>query len=402
MKLSKLSKGLLAATVSLGVGLGITSCGESNTIDYLYVTANKEDPGQISVYRVDLESGALTQIQDSPYTTTDRDPVGLVTSPNGSYLYTIDQISNTIVKFDIGTDAKLYPRNTYNLVGSTPTSIAVNAAGTYLYVVNTYAPGYSSSNTGPGDLEVYPINSDGSLGSAITNGNVSYFTVQENPESVNVTENNDFVYVVNQNTSAGAGTISAFSVNTSTGALTTVSGSPFAAGVTPNSSVSDPTSRFYYVTDSSTNQLIAYTIGSTGALTPLENGPFSTGTYPDAVTIDPSGTYIYVANYNSNSVSAYQITQSTGAPSGLSGSATYSTDTGPTCVLVEPAFGKFLYTTNFLGNTISGFELNTNSGVLTGTENSPYPSAGQPTCVAAVTHGNHAGEHVQSTSGNGA
>jgi 6-phosphogluconolactonase (cycloisomerase 2 family) len=418
MKFSKSGHALLAAAVSVGIGLGITSCGESNTIDYLYVTASKQSPGQISVYRVDQESGALTQIQDSPYSSGGRNPVAEVTSPNGADLYVVNQLDNTIVEFAIGTDGKLYPQNTYNTPGGTPTALAINAAGTYLYVVDSLQAGFTPANPGPGGaLAVYPVNANGSLGTVVANGTLPYFPVQTNPLSVNVTANGNFVYVVNQNTpvpngtgsqngtapttSGTGGTISAFAVGTG-GVLTAVPGSPFTAGVAPNASASDPTSRFYYVTDSATNQLIAYTISANGALVNLQNGPFATATFPDAVTIDPSGKYIYVANYNSNSISAYQIAQSTGAPSGLAGAATYSTDTGPTCVLVDPAFGKFVYTSNFLGSSVSGFELNVNTGVLTGAENSPFPTAGQPTCAAAVTHGNHPGEHVQATAGTGA
>ena len=70
-------------------------------------------------------------------------------------------------------------------------------------------------------------------------------------------------------------------------------------------------------------------------------------------------------------------------------------------MLVDPAFGRFVYTANFLGSSVSGFQLNVNTGVLTGAENSPFPTAGQPTCTAAVTHGNHPGEHVQATAGTG-
>ena len=53
MKLSRTGQALLAAAVSIGIGLGLTSCGQSNTIDYVYVTASKQEPGQISVYRID-------------------------------------------------------------------------------------------------------------------------------------------------------------------------------------------------------------------------------------------------------------------------------------------------------------------------------------------------------------
>src|ERR1700756_636235 len=324
MKFRKTGQGLLAAAVSLGVALGITSCGQSNTIDYLYVTASKNNPGQISVYRVDLQSGALTQIPNSPYPSGGRNPVAEVTSPNGANLYVVNHDDNTIVEFAIGTDAKLYAQHTYQTPGTEPNAVAINAAGTLLFVVDTFQPLFSDSNPGPGALVVFPINSDGSLGTAVTNSalGAAYWPVEFGPSTVNVTVNGNFVYVANANTNNPTpadqrGTITAFSVG-SGGVLTPIYATPSAepyAGVTPSASASDPTSRFLYVTDSASNQLYAYTIGANGALGPLTNAPFSTGVFPDAITITPSGNYIYVANYNSNSISAYQISQSTGAPS---------------------------------------------------------------------------------------
>ncbi len=412
MKFSKSGQRLLAAAVSLGIAVGITSCGQSNTVDFLFVTASKNNPGQIAVYYVDQESGALTQIPSSPYSSGGRNPVAEVTSPNGKYLYVVNHDDNTIVDFAIGTDAKIYPQHTYNTPGTEPTALAINSTGTLLFVVDFYQPGFSDANPGPGALVVYPINSDGSLGSAVTNTSVSpnvpYWPVEDNPANVNVTvpltsSTLDYVYVVNTNTKTQAGTVSAFSYSTASGggALTPISGSPFQAGVAPNASASDPTGRFYYVTDGATNQLIAYAITQNGVLVPLQNGPFKTDVFPDAVTIDPSGTYVYVANYNSNDISGYQIDPGTGAPSSLATNV-FATKTGPTCVLIEPALGRYLYTSNFLDNSLTGYQMNPNTGVLTGTENNPYPTAGQPTCVAAITHGNHATQHVQPTSGNGA
>jgi 6-phosphogluconolactonase len=413
MKFSKSGQALLAAAISVGIGLGITSCGESNTVDYLYVTASKNNPGQVSAYRVDQLSGALTQIQDSPYGSGGRNPVAEVASPNGKNLYVANHDDNTIVEFAIGTDGKLYAQHTINTPGTEPTSLAINSAGTLLFVTDTYQAGYTDANPGPGAVVVYPINTDGSLGTAIPNTSVTpnlpYWPVEFNPSSVNITAlvstsaTLDFAYVVNTNAAAQAGTISAFSFSTASGggALTPIAGSPFPAGVAPNASASDPTGRFLYTTDSATNQLIAYTIQPGGTIIPVQNGPFKTDVFPDAVTISASGLYIYVANYNSNDISAYAIDQGTGAPSSLA-TNTFATKTGPTCVLIEPALGRFLYTSNFLDNSITGYQLNINTGNLTGTENNPYPTAGQPTCAAAISHGNHAIEHVQAGSGNGA
>src|SRR5215475_8712118 len=136
MKLRKSGRALLATAATLGVGLGLTSCSPSNTVDFVYVTASKNNPGQISVYKADSESGALTQIQDSPYPSGGRNPVGAVTSPDGKYLYVINKDDNTIVQFAIGTDGKLYQQQTCNTPGSEPVALTMNSSETLLYVVD--------------------------------------------------------------------------------------------------------------------------------------------------------------------------------------------------------------------------------------------------------------------------
>src|SRR6201999_2194252 len=110
MKFSKVGRIALASVVSLGLGAGVIACGPSNTIDFLYVTSSKNNPGQINVYKVDSQAGTLFQITDSPYPSGGRNPVALVTSPNGKYLYVLNHDDSTVVQFAIGTDGKLYPQ----------------------------------------------------------------------------------------------------------------------------------------------------------------------------------------------------------------------------------------------------------------------------------------------------
>ena len=249
--------------------------------------------------RATANSGQLTQIPDSPYPSGGRNPVGLVTSPNFKYLYVINHDDNTIVEFGIGTDAKLYPQHTYNTPGTFPNAIAINTAGTFLFVTDTYQPQYTGANPGPGALVVYPINSDGSLGSPVPNGNLSYYPLSLgendvlNPTAVNVltltlrarrSGGPTFVYVVSQNSTTALGDISAFSVGSS-GALTPLPCSPsasscdatgngaFNAGAAPNAIASTPLGRYLYVTDSARNQLLSYTVQSSGQITPYAGRP---------------------------------------------------------------------------------------------------------------------------------
>ena len=96
-----------------------------------------------------------------------------------------------------------------------------------------------------------------------------------------------FLYAVNQNYSYQTadlpskydGSISAFSIDPETGALTPVNGSPFSAGINPVSMVVDPTGHFAYAspTTYTTGYLSYATIlgfsidSSTGALTPFSS-----------------------------------------------------------------------------------------------------------------------------------
>jgi 6-phosphogluconolactonase len=408
MKFSKFGRATLATILSLGVAAAFTGCGSHDTIDYVYVTNSKNNPGQVDVYLLRANSGQLIPIPDSPYPTGGRNPVGLVTSPNSPYLYVINHDENTIVEFGIGTDAKLYPQHSYNTPGTFPNSIAINTAGTFLFVTDTYQPQFTAANPGPGALVVYPINSDGSLGTPVADGSLSYYPLSVgqtdvlNPTAVNVltltpagstTAGGTFVYVVSQDSTTGLGETSAFSV-ASSGALTQVpcasstslcdatGNGNFSAGTAPTAIASTPLGRYVYVTDSGRNQLLSYAVQSSGQIVPTLNSAASTDAFPDGVTVDPTGTYVYVANYNANDINAYTINSN-----GVSPVGSYGTGTGPTCVFVEPALGRYVYTTNFLDSTVSGLNIEPSGGTLAPVQNTPFIAAGQPTCIAATVHG---------------
>lgn len=417
MRLKRISQASLAAAACLGAGLLLASCNPNYTTDYVYVTSVNGGTGQVSAYQVESQTGALNEIAGSPFASQGSNPVAEVASPNGQYLYVANEASNNIAEFAIGTNGQLASVKTFSTPGTEPIGLAINTAGTFLFALDYYGPGFSDSTPGPGGLVVYPINSDGSLGAPVVNGGASITPVQCFPGGVAVSENGDYAYVTNTNsvvvtttapststlpaTPAGCptqGTISGFTVS-STGALTPAPGSPFAAGTTPTGIAIDPTNRFVYATDSVQNQLIAYTIESGGALQPLVNGPFAVGTFPVGVTIDPRGQYMYVANYNGSNVSEFSINQGTGSPSGLASSTFNTKATSPNCVVVDPALGRFLYTSDYTGAYISGASLNPSTGALTAIQDEPYPAHGLPTCVTAVPHGNHATQYTTANPG---
>jgi 6-phosphogluconolactonase len=395
MKFSKIGQVSLVSAIALILASTFTACNPV-TIDYVFVAGLKSS--QIQVFLADRVSGALSVVGSS-VSSGGVSPVSEAVSTDFQHLYVANQGDNTIVEFSISGSGTLASVKTTTLSaeGNTPVAIAMNAAGTLLYVANSFQPGCTvlTTKTGAatcngGTLAVFPVGADGSLGTSIANGSLSYFPVGINPTAVNALANGEAVYVSTYDPLAGIGYLDGFSATTA-GALASL-GTPFNAGVKPVGIASDPTSRFVYVTDFSQNELIAYSVIDNGILHPLINGPFRTGNQPSGIQVDPRGKYIYVSNELDNTVSAYAIDLATGTPAAAvntTGSTVNSTGTEPIAILIDPGYGRFVYTANFLDNSLTGFQLNPNTGSLSPAQNGPYPSIGQPSALASIPHGNH-------------
>src|SRR3984885_12894008 len=133
MKFGKVGQVGLVSAIALLVATLFTACG-TLTVGFLFVATTKQTPGQIEVYEVDSLSGSLRTIPTSPFPSGGRDPVAEAVSPDFKNLYVANQDDNNIVQFAIGNDGKLYPQSTVNTPGSFPLAIAMNTAGTFLYV----------------------------------------------------------------------------------------------------------------------------------------------------------------------------------------------------------------------------------------------------------------------------
>jgi 6-phosphogluconolactonase len=407
MKCNTLVRNSLATVTSLALALGITACDRDYTVAYVYSVSSAN--GTISAYAVDYQDGQLNQISGSPFGTQMTNPITVVAAPNNKTVYVIGGSQNSTVEaFQVGTDGKLYGKTTVNITGTYATAAVVDPTGKFLYVAYTYQLPYGPVSKGPGGITAFPINADGTLGAAVNAANVG-----NNPVAIVVSPfapgtTNQFLYVVDDEHSAtsalyanSVATILGFSQNTSTGALTPVPGmntatmQGFAAGVTPSAIAADPTGRYVYVTDETSNVIYGYQIQgtTTGNLVPLVSNPTSTGSFPVAVTIDPRGKYVYVANYNSNTVSSYSLVSATGSLGGTSG-GNFTTATGPTCVTIEPALGIYLFTSNKLDGSISAGQLSPNTGQVSNVANTPFQTGTLPSCAVAVANGQHASSIV--------
>ena len=421
MKFNKSSQLLLVSAVSLLAAGLITACGTLTT-DFVYVTSSRaagpNSYGEIDVFEINAVSGAMRQIPTSPFPSGGRNPVAEAVSTDYSNLYVVNQDDNTIVQFQIGPDGKLYPQNTVNTPGIYPLAVAVN--GSNLFVLDTYQPLPTCSNAEPcsGSVAVFPILPSSGTGSAATpggapgtpiaNGNLNYWplpllsyastgnssncnTVASAdviaPTAIRVLASGTYLYVTAYDTTVTptAGYVFGFSIGKGSVLTPLNCGVPFAAGVHPSAITSDSTASYIYVTDSTSGNVLGYTVSTATATAGFLNklgSAFASGNQPAAIVADPENPYLYVANALDGTVSAYSI----GSGGALASIATYPSGTQPVAIGIDPSTSHFLFTVNFLGGNVSDFEVNTATGALVNTQHSPYTSNAQPTAVAAVPH----------------
>jgi 6-phosphogluconolactonase (cycloisomerase 2 family) len=220
--------------------------------------------------------------------------------------------------------------------------------------------------------------------------NGSFWTTNANIPDVEIVCG-EYSYVVN----GADNTISAFSVDSTTGAITLV-GPPVSAGVTPSAIAGTSDKKYLYSVNSGSNNVSAFAVDpGTGALTRVPETAIVAGTTPRALALynGTNNGFLYVANTGSDNLSAYQIDQSTGVPSPLS-PASYTTGAGPRAIAILPASPPLIYAPPLLyvANTggshdISAFTINAATGDLTPIAGSPFVSGSSVTSLAFGAEG---------------
>jgi 6-phosphogluconolactonase (cycloisomerase 2 family) len=216
-----------------------------------------------------------------------------------------------------------------------------------------------AANQASNNISAYSI--DGSTG-ALTAISGSPFATAASPGGLAAQSGLLFV------THRGSGQISVFKYDASSGVLSAVSGSPFAAGTDLRGVAVDPSGKFLYAADQAANAVVAFSIQSSGQISAIPGSPFTAGTTPVSVKVHPSGKFLYAANFGSNNVSVFAI-GSSGGLTAISGSP-FAVDANPSLAQTNDA-GKLLFVANQGANTISVFIV-TASGALQAVDGSPF------------------------------
>ena len=372
MKFTKFGKALLMSALSAGVVLSVTSCVQSYSVGYMFVTgtvtAQSSGAGIITGFQIDHNTGKLSVIDGLPISSGGANPERAVLIVGSRFLYVLNRGVNAsggsnctspgtspgpcknanITQFAVGANGILTPQQTFYTQGLNPFRMIADSSGSYLYVLD------HDSLTSPSDP-----NCALALGTGVTNcGDVTAFKIDSTTGRLSL--------IVNaQATSAGGTALPYFPVPAypvdfvlASGYLFTLSGTattastnypyiggstvfPYSQGsagggqLTLTQTASQPLniaagtsiatgSGYVYVLDNegitvngiySPSQILPYSAGANGALVAQTGGSVAddpTQSNPIAMLAESKGKWIYVANQGSN-------TNNTNAQSGLTG-----------------------------------------------------------------------------------
>jgi len=374
--------GLCRILAALGIvlvlaGLSV-SCNSSGNVSriapnhnaYITLPAN----GSVALLHIDGPTGAITMGAQTPETfgTT---PRGLALLPSKKFLYAVNALDNSISVFNVASDGTLGLASTTPVGGSSPDAAVIDPSGKYLLVTNTLT----------NNISVFSI--DAGSGALSLMGTPVY--ANTGPSEILITPSGRFVYVTNP----GIGTVTEFSFSNGVLAQLPAPNSSVFSGLGAFGLAVDASERFLYVANPSASNPLVTTVGNvagfnidsgTGALTAILGSPFfpsisNNSQGPSVITVDPNGRFVYAVSAGSSaSIWGFEITSSNGQLVTLT-SSPFNLAAGDLFALIDPS-GHYFYIGIGESTTsgIAGYTYDPSTGTPTAITGSPFSTGTAP------------------------
>lgn len=290
------------ATLLLTTALALPSAAQAQS-NYVYVN-NQATSNTISAYSVS-PSGALTAVPGSPFLTGGQGATvncyGLdrivISAPN-NLLFVTNTLDLTISALQINPAS-----GSLTAVAGSPFASGLSLDACQGMSIAATPDGKFLMASSNGQIQTFAIAPAGALALVATTPNCCTPMV-----SMKISPNGQFLATSNE-TSA-----SIFTVNTLTGALTPVLGSPFPKTGTGSLGGLDFNScgnNLLYGGEATATSTIAdaWTVSASGALTALPGSPFhsASGTNSNVVLLSPDNSRLFESNQLSNSVNSFRV-----------------------------------------------------------------------------------------------
>lgn len=343
------------------------------------------DDHTITAYSVNADTAQLTEIVGSPWTLPD-EPWGMDIDPTGRFLYLTTL--NKIFGFALDVQSGVLSALADSPYTGWPDGnmIAVEPSGRFAYVTDPSAD----------QITAYTI--DDSTGALKEVAGARTSTGGLNPQRPVFDRTGQYLYVPNMEATWGVanGNIGAFHIDSTSGLLTKLAGSPVTAGEVPkDASVDvDGLGKYLYITDGY-NFVDAYQINQgTGALTFLDKfatrrGVNSVAVVSGTTPVQQKSNHAWVLNKADGTITTFALdTQAVLVPV-----SSASTAAGATQLVVEHA-GEWVHVVNPVTNRLYTFQ-GYASGTLT-----PYASFDMFGPVAVATDQTGLAFYVANSTGN--
>ena len=444
MKFTKSGKTLLMIALSAGVILGITSCVQSYSVGYLWVTgtnnSGSSNNGIISGFKIDHNKGLLTPINGLPISSGGANPGRAVLLTGGRFVYVLNRgetasktanctaadpcSGSNISLFAVGGNGVLSPQGqTFSSQGINPFRIISDSSGNFIYVLDEVAPDSSTCAlalgagvTSCGDITAFKIDPNTGRLTLIVNAQVTsasgqplpYFPVPANP--IDFVLSSSYILTLS-GTPAIGDSVFPYTYSAASGQLTVNQNSAQPLNIAQATAivsaggdayVLDNEPGTYNVGSSNTpttapGWIFQFTLGANGALQQTSGGAVPDDvalTNPVYLVLENKGKFLYVLNAGTNNtgstnsqsgIAGYTLDPASHIPSELSGSP-FGTGSGPQCMLEDPS-DQYIYTVDFNDSAANGRLIDQNSGVLNnlnGSANKSYPLSGPAAwCIAS-------------------
>jgi 6-phosphogluconolactonase (cycloisomerase 2 family) len=412
MKFTKFGKALLMSALSVAVVLGVSSCVESYTVGYLYVTgtitAQPGGNGIITGFNIDHNTGKLNPIDGLPVSSGGANPVRAVLVTGSRFLFVLNRGANSsggstcttsdpcqnsnITLFTVGGNGILTPQETFFTQGINPIRMFSDASGDFLYVLDHDAPSSAAcqlalgtATTSCGDITAFQINQTTGRLSLIVNAQVTsasgaalpYFPVPANP--IDFTIASGYVLTLSGLPSTGD-VVFPYTYSLANGQLSVNQNTAQIMDIAKGTAIVNGGGYIYLLDNENTDvgttyssQILPYTVGTNGALQAQTGGAVpddSTLANPIQLLVESKNKFLYVANQgndvqgtNANSgLSGYVIDPSTHQLSFIAGEP-FGSGSGPQCLVEDPS-DQFIYSADLVDSEVSGRVVDPNSGVL--------------------------------------
>ena len=423
MKLSRIGRASLALVALVALGLSMTACG-GGTIAYMWVIGTQTTSSSASTivgFKVDNYTGNLTNIPTSPFTSAGSNPVSIAVRPGGRFVYVVNQGSSTdpqkpsydgnIAAFSVGGDGRLVSQESYTSAGQTPVWAATDAAGTYLYVLDsldpTNLPNSGVTPSGTGDVTVFSIAADTGRLTPVTNQqtknasnvNISYFPVGANPTTMRVSPSG-CLFILDKNQASEAYNTAIFPYQIQTGGQLTLTVNSQITTTATNVSSVNVGGNYVYLTDvgpstagvpNGNGSILPYTVGTNCALNAVTGGTqpnIAPGQTPVYTLTEARGKFLFVVNQSStnaqspySSISAFTVLSDGRLQPVPDSNNPYAIGSGPTCMVEDPT-NQYLYTSNSVDGNVTGKVINSTSGQLSDlSRGSKFAAVTHATCL---------------------